>query len=91
MLSGVGDWSLDSDVDDVDDDDDETVSMVTSPDSEVDLPALKALNARNRSLEISEQYLRQQVSIPLAYLLTYSFPCLLYYFFSWFAARVTNA
>jgi len=51
-------WNLD-----IDDDDDETVSMVTSPDSEVDSPALAALNERNRLLEISEQYLRQQVSI----------------------------
>ena len=46
-----------------DDEDDETVSMVTSPDSEVDSPALAALNGRSRSLEISEQYLRQQVGI----------------------------
>jgi len=48
--------------DDDDEDDDETVSMVTSPDSEIDSPALAALNGRNHSLEISEQYLRQQVS-----------------------------
>ena len=56
-------WILDDDVDD----DDETVSMVTSPDSEIDSPLLAALNGRNRSLEISEQYLRQQVSLCLFY------------------------
>lgn len=53
-------WNLDDDADD--DDDDETVSMVADRDSEVDSPALTALNERNRSLEITEQYLRQQVS-----------------------------
>jgi len=46
----------------IDDDDDETVSMVADADSEVDPPILAALNERNRSLEISEQYLHQQVS-----------------------------
>jgi len=48
--------------DDDDDDDDETVSMVASPDSDIDSPALAALGARNRLLEVSEQYLRQQVN-----------------------------
>jgi len=43
------------------DDDDETVSMVITPDLEIDAPALRALKERNRELEISEQYLRQQV------------------------------
>ena len=56
-------------MDDDVDDDDETVSMVTTPDIEVDAPAFKALNERNRQLEVSEQYLRQQVSSQLAYYL----------------------
>jgi len=58
-------WNLSDDLDDDDDDDDdddETVSMVTSPDLEIDASAVKALNQRNRELEISEQYLRQQVT-----------------------------
>jgi len=62
-------WSLDDGVDD----DDETVSMVTTPDIEIDAPALKALKERNRELEISEQYLRQQVNSQFACFL-FSFP-----------------
>ena len=52
-------WKLDDGADD----DDETISMVATPDSEIDPPALAALNGRNRQLEISEQYLRQQVGM----------------------------
>lgn len=53
--------------DDVVDDDDETVSMVTTPDLEIDAPALRALKERNRELEISEQYLHQQVGSYFVY------------------------
>ena len=47
----------------MDDDDDETVSMAASPDCEMDSPELTELSERNRLLEITEQYLRQQVCI----------------------------
>ena len=53
--------------------------MVTTPDSEIAAPALKALNDRNRELEISEQYLRQQVSGQFTYL--FSLPQKLIYNF----------
>jgi len=58
--------SIHCSLDDGDDDDDETVSMAASPRSEMDSPALAALNERNRLLEISEQYLHQQVRPLLA-------------------------
>ena len=63
--------SIHCDLDDGDDDDDETVSMAASLRSEMDSPALAALNERNRLLEISEQYLHQQVRPTVPYFMKF--------------------